>query len=258
MRKGDPEKEAGGCREARVPANPCASGRERLLEVMRSPLRGSAPPSEEPDRGGAGLRPEPAERAGGVAVRPRGPDRREPSGARPAGSAARTEELALLLDGGRRGGGRDRPEPGRDMPAAGRRPARLPRGRAPAGLGPLVEPRRRARTEAVEGPVRRRPAEVGPRNRSRMPRLRSAGRRLNPAKSGQRATSQFNRLRFRTVRSRFLAPLEARDIPDPDALNRRFRAWVEAECHMAPHRGLDGQRAPLDQWAPASTRSRRE
>ena len=54
--------------------------------------------------------------------------------------------------------------------------------------------RRRARAEAAEGPVRRRSDEVGPRNRSRMPRLRSAGRRLNPGKSEQDATSQFSRL----------------------------------------------------------------
>ena len=54
----------------------------------------------------------------------------------------------------------------------------------------------RVRAEAVEGPVRRRSAEVGPRNRSRMPRLRSAERNLKPEKSGQNATSQFSRLRY--------------------------------------------------------------
>ena len=74
VRKEDPDREAGGRREARVPANPLAPGRERLLEVVRRPLRGSAPSSEEPDRGGSELRPEPSERAGGVAVRPRRPD----------------------------------------------------------------------------------------------------------------------------------------------------------------------------------------
>ena len=39
VRKGDPDREAGGRREARIPANPLASGRERLPEVVRRPLR---------------------------------------------------------------------------------------------------------------------------------------------------------------------------------------------------------------------------
>ena len=54
---------------------------------------------------------------------------------------------------------------------------------------------------------------------------------------------------FRTVRSQFLALPETRDIDCLDRLNRHFRAWVEAEYHMTPHRGLHGKRAPLDQWA---------
>ena len=54
---------------------------------------------------------------------------------------------------------------------------------------------------------------------------------------------------FRTVRGQFLAPLDPQDIPDLDTLNQRFRTWVEAEYHMTPHRGLDGKRTPLDQWA---------
>ena len=52
-----------------------------------------------------------------------------------------------------------------------------------------------ARAEAVEKFVRGRPDEVGSRNGRRVPRFRSAGRGLNPAKSEQRATSQFSRIR---------------------------------------------------------------
>ena len=194
LRGKDSGKEAEGPRKARVPTKPGASGGERLLEVVPSPLRGSAPPAEEPDREGAELRPEPAEPAGGVAVRPRGADRHQPPRARTAGPAARTEELAVLLDGGRSGSRRNRPEPDRDLQAAGRRSASLPGGRAPAGLGPSVEARRRSHAEAVEGSIRRRSDGLGPRDRSPMPRLRSDGRWLNPAKYGKRATSQFARL----------------------------------------------------------------
>ena len=62
---------------------------------------------------------------------------------------------------------------------------------------------------------------------------------------------------FRTVRSQALAPLEAQDIPDLDTLNRRFRTWLETEYHMTPHRGLEGKRTPLDQWALTCDRVRR-
>ena len=53
---------------------------------------------------------------------------------------------------------------------------------------------------------------------------------------------------FRTVRGQFLAPLEAEGAADLETLNRRFRAWVEGEYHLTPHRGLDGE-TPLDRWA---------
>ena len=62
---------------------------------------------------------------------------------------------------------------------------------------------------------------------------------------------------FRTVRGQFLAPLDPQDIPDLETLNQRFRTWVEAEYHMTPHRGLDGKRTPLDQWALTCDRVRR-
>ncbi len=62
---------------------------------------------------------------------------------------------------------------------------------------------------------------------------------------------------FRTVRGQFLAPLEAQDIPGLETLNQRFRSWLEAEYHMTPHRGLDGKRTPLDQWALTCERVRR-
>ena len=53
---------------------------------------------------------------------------------------------------------------------------------------------------------------------------------------------------FRTVRSQLLATLSAADTDSLEALNRRLWAWVEAEYHHHPHRGLDGQ-TPLDRWA---------
>jgi putative transposase len=56
---------------------------------------------------------------------------------------------------------------------------------------------------------------------------------------------------FRTVRSQLLATLSAADTDSLDALNRRLWAWVEAEYHHNPHRGLDGQ-TPLDRWAASS------
>ena len=120
---------------------------------------------------------------------PRRPDRHQPSGARPAGPAARQEELALLLDGGRGGSRRDRPEPDRHVPASGRRPSSLPGRRAPANLRPSLEPRRGAHAEKMEGSVRRRSDDLGPRNRSPVPRFRTARRKLNPAKSDKVPTS---------------------------------------------------------------------
>ena len=53
---------------------------------------------------------------------------------------------------------------------------------------------------------------------------------------------------FRTLRAQLLANLSAADTDSLDALNRRLWAWVEAEYHHSPHRGLDGQ-TPLDRWA---------
>ncbi len=53
---------------------------------------------------------------------------------------------------------------------------------------------------------------------------------------------------FRTARAQLLASLSAADTDSLEALNRRLWAWVEAEYHHSPHRGLDGQ-TPLDRWA---------
>jgi transposase InsO family protein len=53
---------------------------------------------------------------------------------------------------------------------------------------------------------------------------------------------------FRTLRSQLLANLSAADTDSLQALNRRLWAWVEAEYHHSPHRGLDGL-TPLDRWA---------
>ncbi len=53
---------------------------------------------------------------------------------------------------------------------------------------------------------------------------------------------------FRTVRAQLLATLTEADTASLDALNRRLWAWVEAEYHHNPHRGLDGM-TPLDRWA---------
>ena len=46
----------------------------------------------------------------------------------------------------------------------------------------------------MEGSVRRRSDDLGPRNRSPVPRFRTARRKLNPAKSDKVPTSQFARL----------------------------------------------------------------
>lgn len=53
---------------------------------------------------------------------------------------------------------------------------------------------------------------------------------------------------FRTVRSQLVSNLGASDTDSLEALNRRLWAWVEAEYHHSPHRGLDGH-TPLDRWA---------
>ena len=139
---------------------------EAFWKWCRRHYEDPAPPAEKPDREGPGLRPEPEGAAGGLAFRPRRPARHQPSGARPAGPAARQEELALLLDGGRGGSRRDRPEPGRHVPAPGRRPSEPARKTRPANLRPSLEPRRGARAEKMEGSVRRRSDDLGPRNRS--------------------------------------------------------------------------------------------
>ena len=61
---------------------------------------------------------------------------------------------------------------------------------------------------------------------------------------------------FRTVRSQLLATLSAADTDSLEALNRRLWAWVEAEYHHHPHRGLDGD-TPLDRWAAGRAPRRR-
>jgi transposase InsO family protein len=53
---------------------------------------------------------------------------------------------------------------------------------------------------------------------------------------------------FRTVRMQLLPTLSEADLASLDALNRRLWAWVEAEYHQHPHRGLDDE-TPLDRWA---------
>jgi len=56
---------------------------------------------------------------------------------------------------------------------------------------------------------------------------------------------------FRTVRMQLLPALTEADTRSLDALNRRLWAWIEAEYHMSPHRGLDGA-TPLDRWMMAA------
>ena len=60
---------------------------------------------------------------------------------------------------------------------------------------------------------------------------------------------------FRTCRQQCLTPLEPQTIPDLDTLNTHFRAWVESEYHLTPHRGLDGE-TPLDAWIRTADRIR--
>lgn len=61
---------------------------------------------------------------------------------------------------------------------------------------------------------------------------------------------------FRTCRAQFLPTLDETATASLDALNRRLGAWIEGEYHRTPHRGLDQQRTPLDQWALAAGRVR--
>jgi len=53
---------------------------------------------------------------------------------------------------------------------------------------------------------------------------------------------------FRTVRMQLLPTLGEADFASIDALNRRLWAWIEAEYHQAPHKGLEGL-TPMDAWA---------
>ncbi|MBW6494710.1 MAG: DDE-type integrase/transposase/recombinase [Burkholderiaceae bacterium] len=53
---------------------------------------------------------------------------------------------------------------------------------------------------------------------------------------------------FRTARAQLLARLTPADTDSLEALNRRLWAWVEAEYHHSPHRGLEDA-TPLDRWA---------
>jgi transposase InsO family protein len=52
---------------------------------------------------------------------------------------------------------------------------------------------------------------------------------------------------FRTVRSAFLPHLSEDMLSDLASLNRVFWAWLEAEYHQTPHRGLD-EVTPLDRF----------
>ena len=52
---------------------------------------------------------------------------------------------------------------------------------------------------------------------------------------------------FRHVRTAFMPHLTAQTLADLAALNRVFWAWLEAEYHQTPHRGLDGL-TPLDRF----------
>jgi len=52
---------------------------------------------------------------------------------------------------------------------------------------------------------------------------------------------------FRTVRDKFLRPLDPDTIISITQLNSLFRTWVETEYNRVPHRGLEGE-TPLDQW----------
>lgn len=56
---------------------------------------------------------------------------------------------------------------------------------------------------------------------------------------------------FRRVRQQFLPTLEKGDFSSLEALNTRFRSWVEGEYHHSVHHSLNGL-TPLDQWARCS------
>lgn len=56
---------------------------------------------------------------------------------------------------------------------------------------------------------------------------------------------------FRTVRMQLLPVLGEQDFESLEALNRRLWAWIEAEYHQSPHKGLDGE-TPADRWARCS------
>lgn len=60
---------------------------------------------------------------------------------------------------------------------------------------------------------------------------------------------------FRHVRSAFLPHLSETHRAELAALNRVFWAWLEAEYHQTPHRGL-GSRTPLDRFLDDTTRLR--
>lgn len=61
---------------------------------------------------------------------------------------------------------------------------------------------------------------------------------------------------FRTVRAQLLPRLTADDTASLEALNRRLWSWVEGEYHQTPHRGLDDDRTPHEQWAAAASQVR--
>lgn len=52
---------------------------------------------------------------------------------------------------------------------------------------------------------------------------------------------------FRHVRSAFLPHVDEQHLGDLAALNRVFWAWLEAEYHQSPHRGIDG-RTPIERF----------
>ncbi len=60
---------------------------------------------------------------------------------------------------------------------------------------------------------------------------------------------------FRHVRSAFMPHLSEAHLVDLAALNRVFWAWLEAEYHQTPHRGLQS-RAPLERFLDDSLRLR--
>lgn len=61
---------------------------------------------------------------------------------------------------------------------------------------------------------------------------------------------------FRTVRAQLLPRLTAEDTASLEALNRRLWSWVEGEYHQTPHRGLEEDRTPLEQWALSASQIR--